>query len=207
MLPSSALILDMGNVLVFFDHHRACRRLAALGQPGTTEDDVFDLLFHQPLERHYDCGEITTPTFLATLREAFGITGPDEAIANAWADIFEPNEALAAELPDLRLRFDRLVLASNTNELHIGRVRALIPDTLALFDEQVLSFEVGCRKPAEDFFRRAIDAAGGRPSDCVYADDREDFVAAARELGMNALVYRRGATAWPQGIMPTSPRQ
>jgi len=206
MPPSSALILDMGNVLVFFDHHRACRRLAALGQPGTTEDDVFDLLFHQPLERHYDCGEITTTTLLAALREAFGITAADESIANAWADIFEPNEALVAELPGLRLRFDRLVLASNTNELHIGRVRALIPDTLALFDEHVLSFEVGCRKPAEEFFRRAIAAAGGRASECVYIDDREDFVAAAQALGMNAVVYGRGATSWPQGIMPTSQR-
>lgn len=189
----------MGNVLVFFDHRRACRQIAALGQPGTTGDAVFDLLFHQPLERHYDCGEISTTTFLATLREAFGITAPDAAVAEAWADIFEPNEILAAGLPDLRRRYDRLVLASNTNDLHIGRVRALMPDALALFDDQVLSCDVGCRKPAEAFFRRAIDAGGGDPAACVYVDDREDFVAAADALGMTAVVYRQGPLHVPGG--------
>jgi HAD superfamily hydrolase (TIGR01509 family) len=187
-----ALLLDMGNVIVFFDHHRACRQLAALGQPGTAEDAVFDLLFHQPLERHYDCGEISTTTFLATLREAFGITASDESIARAWSDIFEPNRVLAAEMPELRRRFDRLVLASNTNELHISKVRALMPETLALFDEQVLSFEVGYRKPADEFFRRAIDAGGGDPARCVYVDDRQDFVAAAELLGMDAILYGQG---------------
>ena len=192
MPPSSALLLDMGNVIVFFDHQRACRQIAALGQPGTTGDAVFDLLFHQPLERHYDCGEISTTTFLATLRETFGITAPDEAIARAWSDIFEPNHMLAAQMPELRRRFDRLILASNTNELHVERVRTLMPDTIALFDDRVLSFEVGVRKPAEEFFRRAILAAGGQPSDCVYVDDREDFVAAADALGMHALQYREG---------------
>jgi putative hydrolase of the HAD superfamily len=186
-----ALILDMGNVIVFFDHHRACRQIAALGQPGTTEDAVSNLLFHQPLERHYDCGEISTTTFLATLRETFGITASDEAIARAWSDIFEPNRALAAQMPGLRRRFDRLVLASNTNELHLGRVDALIPETLALFDEQILSFEVGYRKPADEFFRRAIDAGGGDPARCVFVDDREDFVAAAELLGMDAVLYRQ----------------
>ena len=194
-----ALLLDMGNVLVFFDHHRACRQIAALGQPGTAADAVFDLLFHQPLERHYDCGEISTATFLATLRDAFGITAPDAAIAEAWADIFEPNHVLTTGLPALRRRYDRLVLASNTNALHIDRVRALMPDTLALFDEQVLSFEVGIRKPADDFFRRAIDAGGGDPGACVYVDDREDFVAAAAALGMHAVVYRRGPLHVPGG--------
>lgn len=181
----------MGNVIVFFDHHHACRQIAALGQQGTTEDAVFDLLFHQPLERHYDCGEIATATFLASLREAFGITAPDAAIARAWSDIFEPNAALAAQMPALRRRFDRLVLASNTNELHIETVRALMPDTLALFDEQVLSFQIGYRKPAEEFFRRALESAGGTPQDCLYVDDREDFVMAAHALGMHGVVYRQ----------------
>jgi FMN phosphatase YigB (HAD superfamily) len=189
-MPS--LILDLGNVLAFFDHRRACRQIAALGRPGTTEDAVFDLLFHQPLERQYDTGEITTTAFIGGLRSAFGITAKDDAIAEAWVEIFEPNDDLTVQLPEIKAVVKALVLASNTNELHFNRVTRLMPDVMALFDATVLSFRVGVRKPSARFFERAIAATGGPAADCVYVDDRPDFVTAAAALGMRGCVYERG---------------
>ena len=186
------LVLDLGNVLAFFDHRRACRQIAALGRPGATEDAVFDLLFHQPLERQYDTGEIATTEFLATLRSAFGITASDDAIAEAWSDIFQPNDDLIAQLPALKAVVRTLVLASNTNELHFNRIRRLMPGAIALFDATVLSFEVGLRKPSVQFFERVIAATGNSAVQCVYVDDRPDFVAAAEALGMRGCVYERG---------------
>jgi HAD superfamily hydrolase (TIGR01509 family) len=186
------LIVDMGNVVVFFDHRRACRQLAALGRPGTTDDEVFDRLFHEPLERQYDEGEISTAEFLAALRSHFGIIESDAAIARAWTDIFQPNETLARQLADLKQTAPRLVLASNTNELHFAAVRALIPHVIALFDALVLSFEVGARKPAERFYQQVLVSAGAAAEDCLYIDDRADFVAAAQALGMQGLVYQPG---------------
>jgi HAD superfamily hydrolase (TIGR01509 family) len=189
-MPS--LVLDLGNVLAFFDHRRACRQIAALGRPGTTEDAVFDLLFHQPLERQYDTGAITTTEFIAALQSAFGIIAEDDAIAEAWSDIFEPNDDLTAQLPSLKAVVATLVLASNTNELHFARVTRLMPEAMALFDATVLSFVIGDRKPSARFFERAIAATGGLAGDCVYIDDRPDFVAAARARGMQGCVYERG---------------
>jgi FMN phosphatase YigB (HAD superfamily) len=189
-----SLVLDLGNVLAFFDHRRACRQIASLARPGTTEDAVFDLLFHQPLERQYDTGEITTRAFIAALRSAFGITARDEAIAEAWSDIFEPNDDLTGQLPTLKAAAKTLVLASNTNELHFARIGSIMPGAIALFDSTVLSFELGIRKPSVQFFERVIAATGGPAGACVYVDDRPDFVAAADALGMRGCVYRRGDT-------------
>jgi len=187
-----SLVLDLGNVLAFFDHRRACRQLAALAQPGTTEDAVFDLLFHHPLERGYDTGEITTTEFIAALRSAFGMTAQDEAIAEAWSDIFEPNTTLIAQLPALKAVVKRLVLASNTNELHFTRIRRIMPAAIALFDATVLSFEVGLRKPSVHFFERVVAATEGPAGASVYVDDRPDFVAAAESFGMRGRVYQSG---------------
>jgi HAD superfamily hydrolase (TIGR01509 family) len=189
-----SLVLDLGNVLAFFDHRRACRQIAALARPGTTEDAVFDLLFHQPLERQYDTGEITTAEFIAALRSAFGITATDDAVAEAWSDIFQPNGDLIAQLPALKAAVKTLVLASNTNELHFNRIRSIMPGAIALFDATVLSFQVGLRKPSDEFFERVIAAARGQAADCVYVDDRPDLVAAATALGMRGCVYRPGDT-------------
>jgi FMN phosphatase YigB (HAD superfamily) len=189
-----SLVLDLGNVLAFFDHRRACRQIAALAQPGTTEDAVFDFLFQHPLERQYDTGQITTTAFIAALRSAFGITAEDDAIAEAWSDIFQPNGDLTGQLPALKAVVKRLVLASNTNELHFNRIWRIMPGAIALFDATVLSFEVGFRKPSGQFFERVIAATGGPAGGCVYVDDRPDFVAAAEALGMRGYVYQPGDT-------------
>ncbi len=190
----TTLILDLGNVVAFFDHQRACRQIAALGRPGTTEDLVADLLFHRPLERDYDTGAISTPQFLDALRVHFGMSAPDEAIAEAWSDIFTPNPQLTDQLPPLKTRGLRLVLASNTNELHFARIRNMTPGVVSLFDVCVLSYEVGARKPADAFFQAVLAAAGTSAAACFYLDDRPDFVAAAGALGIPSAMYSPGMT-------------
>ena len=65
----------------------------------------------------------------------------------------------------------------------------VIARVLELFDEQVLSFRVGARKPAVQFFEACIRASGRTADQIVYIDDRRDYVAAGRALGMQAFVY------------------
>ena len=66
------------------------------------------------------------------------------------------------------------------------------PDVLAMFgDRLVLSYREKMSKPAEEIFRKAVQKAGAgvTAADCVYVDDRLDYVEAARRVGMTALVY------------------
>jgi len=81
------------------------------------------------------------------------------------------------------------VLASNTNELHFEWFSRQFEPVLRLFDELVLSFRVGARKPAVQFFNACIRASGLTADQIVYIDDRHDYVAAGRALGMQAFVY------------------
>jgi FMN phosphatase YigB (HAD superfamily) len=79
-------------------------------------------------------------------------------------------------------------LSSEPNELHYDWFSRLFADTLSLFDAQVLSYRVGSRKPDRPFFEACLAAAACPAPSCVYVDDRADFVAAGRELGLQALV-------------------
>ncbi|GEM_PF-661230 len=56
-----------------------------------------------------------------------------------------------------------------------------------LFDEVVISGEVGMRKPEERIFRLALARLGLSPGECVFIDDVEGNVAAARALGFAAI--------------------
>ena len=63
----------------------------------------------------------------------------------------------------------------------------LLPE---LFDAVVISAEVGMRKPEERIFRLAAEVLGLEPAECVFIDDIQDNVAAARAVGLVGVHHR-----------------
>ena len=204
------IVFDFGNVIALFDHMVACQRLASLSRPSRDPRDAYERIFTTSLEEDYDCGRLSTAAFVERLRRDLQLEASDEAIAHAWCDIFTPNPVIEEVIVREKRRGTRLVLASNTNELHFEWFSRQFEPVLRLFDELVLSFRVGARKPAVQFFEACIRASGRaaheiiyiddrRPEridqtkltadQIVYIDDRRDYVAAGRALGMQAFVY------------------
>jgi epoxide hydrolase-like predicted phosphatase len=56
-----------------------------------------------------------------------------------------------------------------------------------MFDDIVISGEVGLRKPEPEIFHLAADRIGLRPEECVFIDDLELNVDGARALGMTGI--------------------
>ena len=59
-----------------------------------------------------------------------------------------------------------------------------------LFDVIVISGEVGMRKPEKRIYRRAAEALGLTPQECVFVDDISVNVRAARDFGMTAVHHQ-----------------
>mgnify|MGYP001213595243 CR=1 FL=1 len=186
---ANCLILDLGNVIAFFDHMRACRRLADLSKQQLSETDVYQKIFSSGLEQEYDRGAISTETFLNSLQKQLQSHADREQIITAWSDIFWPNEAVIRAIRKLHMSSIRLVLASNTNDLHYRWIRTTFGEVMDCFDHQVLSYQVGASKPDVKFYESCLDASEREPSQCVFVDDRAAFVEAAQEFGMQGVVY------------------
>lgn len=182
-----ALLLDLGNVLVRFDHGVTLARLErATGFPAEAlRPHVFG-----PLERDFDLGRIDAAAFFRAVEGAAGLPClPDTAWVAAWRDIFFRDERALALLS--RLAPDVTpVLVSNTNPLHWEGVLAVAPELPRLLPLRALSFEVGAGKPDPAHFRAALALAAATPRDAVFADDREEMVAAAWALGIDGFVVR-----------------
>jgi putative hydrolase of the HAD superfamily len=58
-----------------------------------------------------------------------------------------------------------------------------------MFDDIVISGEVGLRKPEPEIFRLAADRLNLRPAECVFVDDLEVNVDGARALGMTGILH------------------
>ena len=185
--PIEALLFDLGNVVLHFDHMILCRKLAAAAAAGP--EAVFDTVFTSGLEALFDAGKIEAAEFHREVCRRLGIDLPFSEFVAIWRDIFRPNEAIFLLLERLGRTY-RLVLLSNTNSIHFDWCRSQYPEPLAHFDETVLSYRLGLRKPEHGIFRAGLRAARAPAERCVFIDDKEEFVRAAEEVGIHGVVFR-----------------
>jgi putative hydrolase of the HAD superfamily len=181
------LVFDFGNVIGFFDHWIVSKRLAP--HAGISVDAIHANLWDSQLEDDYEAGRISTADFLHKVRDVCELRCSIEELAAAYEDIFWPNPDVIALLPHLKPRY-RLLLASNTNELHARKFLTQFAESLKVFDALVLSHQAGARKPRPAFFEYCQRLAGCAPQECLFIDDLPANVAGAQACGWHGIVYR-----------------
>jgi glucose-1-phosphatase len=132
-----------------------------------------------------DYGFLSREEYLAQISELLGKSTTDiEAIMQA--DHIR-NEALIAYVRSLRPMY-KVAMLSNVGRGVIERLFSA--DELAeLFDVVVLSSEVGMVKPDVKIFNFTSDKIGILAEDCLMVDDLEININAARQAGMQGVVF------------------
>ncbi|HET6326820.1 MAG TPA: HAD family phosphatase [Planctomycetaceae bacterium] len=181
------LLIDLGNVLVFFSHEQMCAQIAEVC--GAPVADLERLLLEQHLQRRFERGEISEHEFRSALEAEFGRSLDPGALKRAAADIFTLNEPMVPLLDRWKRDGYRLVLLSNTCVTHYEWVREQF-DLLDRFDHCVLSYEVGAVKPEDAIFQAALATIDCSPDECFYTDDIADYVARGRSFGLRAEIFR-----------------
>ena len=181
--PIEAVLLDLGNVLVFHDDAKLFGRIAAHG--ALTPDAVRAAL--APLWRRFHLGELAG----AALRDAVcGIAGralSERDFLELWNCHFRVHDEVLPLVERLVGRV-KLLLLSNTEAFHFAHVRPQLA-ILERFDSWVLSHEVRLAKPDPAIFHEALRRAGTRPERTAYFDDLPRYVDAACALGIEARVF------------------
>ena len=146
-------------------------------------------LFQGGIEDDIDAGKISIAEVLKKIRERFPIRCSDEFLEIALGDMFWPNRPVCELIPRLKGQY-RLLLGSNTNELHTRRFKKQFADTLAHFDDLVLSFEIRVCKPDAKFFAHCQSLSRAKPEECLFIDDMPANIAGAQSFGWNAIHYQ-----------------
>jgi putative hydrolase of the HAD superfamily len=194
-MRTTTIVFDFGNVLGLFSHRRAAEQLAAYSTDSP--ERIQKHLFDGQLEDDYESGRISTHALMERVRENCHVACTDAQFAKAVGDMFTPNEPVCALVPRLRPRY-RLLLLSNTNDLHARQFTAQFADVLAHFDKLVLSYQVGLRKPDPAIYAYCERMAGVPPGEVLFIDDLPSNVEAARDHGWQGIVYRPGTDLRPQ---------
>ncbi|SEG66220.1 putative hydrolase of the HAD superfamily [Nonomuraea solani] len=102
---------------------------------------------------------------------------------------FDRVEAMYDMLRDVRGHGVKTCLLSNSWSNTYPR-----DDWEEIFDAVVISGEVGMRKPEERIYRHALGRIGLAGEECVFIDDIEANIVAARALGISGIHHRDADT-------------
>ena len=180
-----AIIFDLGKVLVPFDFMLGYKALEPHCPYPVAEirGRIAATRLVEPLEK----GLIAPRDFVAQLSQALDLRIGYQEFCRIWSCIFTGQLIPDAVLASLAARY-RLVLLSNTNDIHFQMIRENYT-LLGHFHDLVLSYEVHAMKPEAEIFQRAIERAGCPPEECFYTDDIASFVEAGKRLGLDAVQF------------------
>lgn len=136
--------------------------------------------------RAYDSGIISKQEFFTGASEA---TGQDPKYIESFFESGDvKNDALLEYIGELKGRGFKIGLISNIATNWV-RDTLLNSTEQKLFDDMVMSFEVGMTKPDPRIFRLACDRLGVEPVQAIFIDDNQSFCMAASDEGMQAIEY------------------
>jgi len=178
-----ALIFDFGNVFLNLDLEKAIQDTFELLEIESLSDELlsFNYLYEQ--------GLITTEEFLEFYQDNFPKPSKQDLI-QLW-------NSMLKDLPQHRLAFIqklaaekkyKLILLSNTNELHINWVKENISTYETFkncFDAFYLSHEIGLRKPDRAIFEFILNNNQLVAKDCLFIDDTKEHILGASKLGIH----------------------
>ena len=186
-----AIIFDFGDVFINLDKEGTIERAKTLiGEDIITErEDAADKSIFE-INDHYEKGLISTNEFISFYTNLKKEVSDKQLIA-LW-------NSLLLDFPKYRLEFIqtlakenkyKLILLSNTNELHIDWIKKNVPfyDYFKkCFDAFYLSHEVHLRKPDEAIFNFVLEKNNLKAEDCFFIDDTVENTQAAESIGIKS---------------------
>ena len=182
----SAIVFDLGNVLILFDFKKALIKLDQVEDGlGDRFNNYFKANYH--LHREFEKGKISEKDFIIRMLEIVDNKIDESTFCKYYADIFSLNEDVISLLPVLKKNY-KLFLLSNTDSIHkkYGWEKY---EFLKYFDKLILSFEVGSVKPEEKIYRAVEEASGFSSQKHIFIDDIQEYVDGAKNIGWDAVRF------------------
>lgn len=132
-----------------------------------------------------DYGFLSAGEFIVQAAELIGIA-PEE-LQSMLDHQYARDEDMLTLLPQLR-RNKKVALLTNANNAIIRRLFSA-EELDTLFDEVIISSEVGMVKPSRELFELAATRLDCLPEECVMIDDVDTNIYGAIQTGMQGIVF------------------
>jgi len=189
--PIEVILYDLGNVILPFNHFQIAEKLSPFSQRIEFQDPakIFSYLFDfgKGAVNGYEVGKVSSLEFFQSLKEFLQLSLSFEKFIPIWNDIFLENQEVSQIILSQKGKW-KLGLLSNTNPLHFDYILSTFP-IIRVFDQWILSHEVGFKKPAVEIYQKAIAWAKVDPRKILFIDDMKKHVEVAISLGMQGIHF------------------
>jgi HAD superfamily hydrolase (TIGR01509 family) len=154
-----------------------------LAQPNVEDTEFRSLL------RDFDLGKVSEIQMTEYLSGRYPSQSPQE-IREEIDNFLNIDRALVNKILELKSKGHKLVLLSNANgNFFTRKVDVVYPEFKKLFDELIISSEVGMVKPDQEIFIYTLEKANVKPENCLFIDDGKKNIDVALTLGINSYLY------------------
>lgn len=178
------VISDLGKVILFFDNDIFFKKMANYC-PFSAQEIATLTSAHFKLVEYFDKGKMSPQEFYRQVTKTFKAKIDYDTFYSIYNDVFSPNPPVLQLMKKLKRNY-KMLLLSNTDVMRFGFIKKKFPEIL-IFDEYILSYEVGRMKPEPRIYQKALKKAGAKARECVFIDDIKENVGAAAELGIHGI--------------------
>ena len=181
-----AVILDLGGVVFAISVDQIIKSWAK--SAGCHPKDIAPKFKVDEYYKLFEMGKISPEEYRSHVCNVLRIKISDEDFDEGWnsiyLDLLPGIESLLLQLKGKT----RLIVLTNTNEIHAKEWRIRYADILRHFDKVFASHEIGSRKPSPESFNAILDYLGTTPDKVVFFDDTPDNVEGALSIGISSFV-------------------
>lgn len=183
----AAVLFDIGNVLIEYDVRRIGAGIAQR-VPGTSADEILGSPGSWDIHARAESGDVSMEELRDHLNRRFGVEFGEAEWARIWSlGNIRPIDGMEELVALLRPRYS-LGCLSNIMVWHWEDDLRKIP-ALQLLHYHFLSYEMGCRKPEPEIYRKAVETLELPAGRVVFVDDRDENVDGAARAGMKAVRF------------------
>jgi len=181
------IFCDLGNVIVFFDNHKIAEGLAKYSNKD--EKYIYKFFLESIARKGFDKGNISPTQFFMNFKNNLNLKIDFKRFKKLWCSCFLGlNKDMEKLLKKLKKNY-KLVLLSNTDTIHFTYIKNKYK-LLNIFDDYVLSYKLGYKKPNPLIYQYALKKTKVLPNEILYIDDILEFVKAAKFLGIKSVQYK-----------------
>jgi len=182
-----AIIFDCGGVLKVNTDIPVFNDIGAAF--GIDPDNVLDEI--REIIHELESGKITEIESWKMFSEKLGKPIP-EGCEDLWSKAYIKNYSQRKEMLEFARELKKkgfiVAMLSNTIDSHAAFNKKM--GMYEPFNPCILSNEVKSRKPEKEIYEITIKEIGLNPEECVFIDDKEEYIKVANDLGMQGIVFK-----------------
>lgn len=182
----SAVVFDLGNVLIPFNHGIIIDQLNEI-KPDLGKRFYKFYMDNYNIHRDFEKGILPEKEFIKIMLNVCENVIDAPTFCKIFSGVFSVDDNVVSILPKLKVNY-RLFLLSNTNPIHkeYGYKQY---EFLNNFEKSFLSFEVGYLKPEPGIYKAIEEYSKLPPQELIFIDDIKEYVDAARSRGWDGIQF------------------